>query len=578
MKRLALAASIALAISTLGVGPAAASTLTATEASAAQAGTESPSEDAADAGEADDSGADAADPGTGTNEAEGDAAATEPPADEAADPDATEDGGEKDGATDGAEETEAIDASFSLEKTEMSAEEIGDPNQGIRYTVDSLKAGDVVTAEPGEATSTTVESDGTFTGTILGNTELKTGDTLNVTVTVKREGAESKTFSGSIEVVAPDDEEQEADLTVSPKTQNVDDFMNNGVQITLVSCVMDEEVNFRIARKGDPDTTIWEDSQMAGEDAAGSTTFIPGTGGEGWVGDFVVTASCGDKNAETTFTVTDGDGDDANSDLTVSPKTQSLEDFLNDGVHMTFVNCHVDEEVTFRVSTKSDPDTTIWEETQQAGEDAAGHARFMPQGEGGKAWVDEFLVMASCGDKSAESTFTVTGDEDTGSEAKLSINPEKIPAVDFINRDKGVTITVTECEPGSEVKFEVWGLEPSGKLYEQSAEANENAAASVQIYGLGDDPAPYVGTYKVFAMCADQAEMEGEFLVTGNGGGTDGGNAGEAGDSGPADDSGNAGSMPRTGAEITGLGAGAVLIVGGAATVLFARRRSQPGQ
>ena len=474
-------------------------------------------------------------------------------------------------------ETEAIDASFSLEKTEMTAEEIGDPNQGIRYTIDSLKAGDVVTAEPGEGTSTTVENDGAFTGTILGNTELKTGDTLDVTLTVKREGADSKTFSGSVEVVAPDGEQQEADLTVSPETQDLDDFMNDGVQITLVNCVMDEEVNLRIARKGDPDTTIWEDSQMAGEDAAGSTRFIPGAGGGGWVGDFVVTGSCGDKSAETTFTVTDGDGDDVNSDLTVSPKTQDLEEFLNDGVHMTVVNCHVDEEVTFTVSTKNDPDTTIWEATQQAGEDAAGHAKFMPQGEGGKAWVDEYLVLASCGNQSAETTFTVT-DDDTGSEAKLSINPEKISAVDFINRDKGVTITVTECEPGSEVKFEVWGFEPSGKLYEQSAEANENAAASVQIYGLGDDPAPYVGTYKVFAMCADQTEMEGEFLVAGNGGGTDGGNGGEAGDVDPADDPGNAGSMPRTGAEITGLGAGAVLIVGGAATVLFARRRSQPGQ
>lgn len=578
MKRLALAASIALAVSTIGVGPAAANTLTTYEALAAQEGAESPSEDAVDP---------AADPGAA--EAEGDAEAGQddgnessdpdasgPPADEAADPDAAEDGVESDGATDGTEESEAIDASFSLEKTEMTAEEIGDPNQGIRYTVDSLKAGDVVTAEPGEATSTTVQSDGAFTGTILGNTELKTGDTLDVTVSVKREGAEPKTFSGSVEVVAPGDEEQAADLTVSPETQNLDDFLNDGVQITLVNCVMDEEVNFRIARKGDPDTALWEDTQMAaGEDAAGFTTFIPGTGGDGWVGDFVVTASCGDKSAETTFTVTDGDGDDANSDLTVSPKTQDLEEFLKNGVNITLVNCVMDDDVTFRVSTKHDPDTTIWEDTQKAGEDAAGYANFVPEGEGGKGWVDEFLVMASCGDKSAETTFTVTGDEDTGSEAKLSINPEKISAVDFINRDKGVTITVTECEPGSEVKFEVWGLESSGKLYEQSAEANENAAASVHIYGLGDDPAPYVGTYKVFAMCADQAEMEGEFLVTSNGGGDDGSNGG---DSGAADDPGNAGSMPRTGAEITGLGAGAVLILGGAATVLFARRRSQAGQ
>lgn len=580
MKRLALAASIALAVSTIGVGPAAANTTTTYEALAAQEGAESPSEDAADPGEAADPGADAADPGTGTTKAEGDAEAGQddgnessdpdasgPPADEAADPDAAEDGAEKDGATDGTEESEAIDASFSLEKTEMTAEEIGDPNQGIRYTVDSLQAGDVVTAEPGEATSTTVESDGAFTGAIPGNTELKTGDRLDVTVTVKREGEESKTFSGSVEVVAPDDEEQEADLTVSPETQKLDDFMNAGVQMTLVNCVMDDEVNFRIARKGDSDTAIWEDTQMAGEDAAGSTTFIPGTGGNGWIGEFVVTASCGDTSTETTFTVTDDEGDDSNSDLTVSPKIQGLQGFLKNGVNITLANCVMDDDVTFRVSTKHDPDTTIWEDTQKAGEDAAGYANFVPEGDGGKAWVDEYLVMASCGDKSMEATFTVT-DDDSVVDPKLSVAPETISGEDFINRDKGVTMTVSDCKPGSDVRFEVFGQEPSENLYERTVEANDNGAASVQTYGLEDNPEAYVGGYNVIADCMDHS-MKAEFVVTSSGTGDTGGGPG---------DSGNAGSMPRTGAELTGLGAGAVLILGGAATVLFARRRSQAEQ
>lgn len=576
MKRLALAASIALAVSTMGVGPAVANTTTTTQASAAQEGAEAPSEAPADPGEGDDTGADAADPGTGTTEAEGDAEATDPPTDEAADPNAaddgaTDDGTADDGAKDGAEESAAIEAGFSLEKTEMTAEEIGDPNQGIRYTVDPLKAGDVVTAEPGEATSTTVESDGAFTGTILGNTELKAGDTLDVTVTVARAGEESKTFSGSVTVVAPDDEDAEADLTVSPKTQNLDDFMNDGVKITLVNCVVDEEVNFRITRQGDPDTTIWEDSQMAGEDTAGFTTFIPGTGGDGWVGDFVVTASCGDKSAESTFTVTEGDGDESNADLTVSPKTQGLQKFLENGVHLTFVNCHVDDEVNFRVSTKRDPDTTVWEESQEAGEDAAGSANFVPDGDGGTGWVGDFLVMATCGDRSAETTFTVT-DDGSVVDPKLAIDPKEISGEDFVNRDKGVTMTVTECEPGSDILFEVWGFEPSEKLYDRTVEANENGAASVQVYGLESSPAAYVGTYMVKANCMDRG-LSGEFVVTGTGG-----DAGNGGDSGEGDDPGNAGSMPRTGAEITGLAAGAALILGGAVTILFARRKAQSGR
>lgn len=351
----------------------------------------------------------------------------------------------------------------------MNAEEIGDPEKGIRYTIDSLKTGDVVTAEPGEATSTTIEEDGAFTGAILGNTKLKTGDTLDVTVTVEREGQESKTFSGSIKVVAADDEDA-------------------------------------------PD-----------------------------------------------------------AELTVSPKKLGLQKFLNDGVGITLVNCVVDEEVTFRVSTKSDPDTTVWEDSQMAGEDAAGFSTFIPDGEGGANWVGNYLVMASCGDQSAETIFTVTAD-DSVVDPKLSIDPQKVTGEDFVDRDKGVTITGTECKPGSDVQFEVWGLEPSGKLYEQTVRVNKNGAASVQIYGLENNPEAYVGSYKAFANCMDR-ELIDKFVVTGSGSG----GSSDDSDSGSGD-SGNAGSMPRTGAELTGLGAGAVLILGGAATIIFARRRSQTGQ
>ena len=512
MKRLALLASIALAVSTLGVGPAAAAanSLDPAPALTTQEDSQPRAEDAANAADAgtpgadesggvaesgtDDSGADeadgskdpGADSGKDRNEADGNASSdpeeTTPPGEEFADPDKSEaasEGATEDGSEDSTEEAEPIEATFSLTETQMTADEISDPDTGIRYTIDSLEAGDVVTAEPGEDTSTTVEEDGIFNGAILGNTELKTGDTLDISVTVEREGQEPKSFTGSVEVVAPDGEGDEV-----PRAQ-----------------------------------------------------------------------------------------------LTVSPKTQGLQEFINNGVAITLVNCVVDEEVTFRVSTEADPDTTIWEDSQMAGEDAAGFSTFTPDGDGGTGWVGNYLVMASCGDQSAETNFTVTGDEGTVSDAKLSIDPENISGIDFINRDEGVTITVTECETGSEVNFEVWGLEPSGKLYEQTVEADENAAASVQIYGLGDDSASYVGTYKVFANCEDQ-ELEGEFLVTGSGSGgsgdrSDGSN--ESDEAGDSDDSGNAGSMPRTGAELTGLGAGAALILTGAATIIFARRRAQLG-
>ena len=62
----------------------------------------------------------------------------------------------------------------------------------------------------------------------------------------------------------------------------------------------------------------------------------------------------------------------------------------------------------------------------------------------------------------------------------------------------------------------------------------------------------------------------GEFVVTG---GEPGG--GDGGDSGEAGGSGGGSSMPRTGAELTGLTAGALLILGGGAAIGLARRKNK---
>src|SRR5699024_11795305 len=96
---------------------------------------------------------------------------TQTPGDEdgggSADPEDPADSGGEDGQAtppgegDDAEETdepdqsEPIDASFSLDRTEMTAEEIS--TDGIGYTIDSLEAGAVVTAEPGSEGARTVE-------------------------------------------------------------------------------------------------------------------------------------------------------------------------------------------------------------------------------------------------------------------------------------------------------------------------------------------------------------------------------------------------------------------------------------
>jgi LPXTG-motif cell wall-anchored protein len=540
MKRLAMAAAVALTASLLGIGPAAAATAAEGSAASAAEPTQSPG---------DEDGGDSADP--------------EDPADSGGEDGQTTPPDEGDGAdeTDEPDQSEPIDASFSLDRTEMTAEEIS--TDGIGYTIDSLEAGDVVTAQPGSEGARTVESDGTFSGTITGGTELHDGDVVDVTVTVQREGQQTKTFNGSVTVV--DDEAAEAELSVTPETQSIDDYLVDGVSMSLTGCTAGEDVAFRIVGADDPETQYWQDSTRADDDGAASATFLPGTGGDGWIGEFVVQAECGDQSVEASFSVTEGDGDAPESELTVSPKSQSLSEFLDGGVSLTMVNCHVDSDVTFRVSTSDDPDTVLWEESQKAGEDAAGYAQFTPEGEGGSSWVGEYRVTATCGDRSDEATFTVT-DDGSVVDPKLSVEPSEISGADFVNRDKGVMLTVTACEPEAQVQFEVWSEDFDTKLYAQTARSDDEGTAGVQVYGLADDPQAYIGTYQVKANCLDIG-MDGQFVVTGDesGGGTDSGEAGSSGGD----------SMPRTGAELTGLTAGGLLILGGAAAIVLARRRAQ---
>ena len=543
MKRLALAAAVALTASLLGIGPAAAATAAEGSAASAAEPTQTPGdEDGGDSTEPED-------PADSGSEDDGDGQTTPP--------------GEGDGADETEEpgQSEPIDASFSLDQTEMTAEEIS--TDGIGYTIDSLEAGDVVTAEPGSEGARTVESDGTFSGTITVSTDLQDGDVLDVTVTVQREGQQTKTFNGSVTVV--DDEAAEAELSVTPETQSIDDYLVDGVSMSLTGCTAGEDVTFRIVGADDPETQYWEDSTRADDDGAASATFLPGTGGDGWIGEFVVQAECGDQSVEASFSVTEGDGDAPESELTVSPTSQSLSEFLDGGVSLTMVNCHVDSDVTFRVSTSDDPDTAIWEESQKAGEDAAGYAQFTPDGEGGSSWVGEYRVTATCGDRSDEATFTVA-DDGSVVDPKLSVEPSEISGVDFVNRDKGVMLTVTACEPEAQVQFEVWSEDFDTKLYEQTTHSDDEGTAGVQVYGLADDPQAYIGTYQVKANCQDIG-MDGQFVVTGDesAGGTDSGEAGGSGGD----------SMPRTGAELTGLAAGGLLILGGAAAILLARRRAQ---
>src|SRR5699024_1920893 len=158
------------------------------------------------------------------------------------------------------------------------------------------------------------------------------------------------------------------------------------------------------------------------DDGAASATFLPGTGGDGWIGEFVVQAVCGDQSVEASFSVTEGDGDAPESELTVSPKSQSLSEFLEGGVSLTMVNCHVDSDVTFRLKTSDHANSAIWQESQRPGEDAAVYAQLTSYGEGSSSWVGEYRVTATCGERSDEATFSVADDGSVVA-PKLSVDP-----------------------------------------------------------------------------------------------------------------------------------------------------------
>src|SRR5699024_3856890 len=99
------------------------------------------------------------------------------------------------------------------------------------------------------------------------------------------------------------------------------------------------------------------------------------------------------------------------------------------------------------------------------------------------------------------------------------------------------------------------------------------------------DPSAYLGKYDVEVTGANDTEDEdaltGSFEVVadedGNGGGTGGDDDGSSDgndDDGNGDGSGDGGSdLPRTGAELTGLAAGAGLLVLGRTAVVLATRR-----
>ena len=166
-------------------------------------------------------------------------------------------------------------------------------------------------------------------------------------------------------------------------------------------------------------------------------------------------------------------------------------------------------------------------------------------------------------------------DGEAPAERAIAIEPKEIAASEFVKEDKGVKITVKGFDEGEKVTLEVMAGPENVKGIELTETANADGVARFSIYGTSaSNPSVYVGKYDVSVTGAndtdDESPLTGSFKVVAD----DQGNGGGGSDDGKDGGNGGGGSdLPRTGAELTGLAAGAgLLLVGGAAVVLTMRR------
>lgn len=154
----------------------------------------------------------------------------------------------------------------------------------------------------------------------------------------------------------------------------------------------------------------------------------------------------------------------------------------------------------------------------------------------------------------------------------LKVTPKELTVSDFVNKKdkKGVTLSVTGLQPKEQ--FTVLVVKQSGGNvldFKMNVTADEKGNWSKAIYGQAESGPleGFVGEYKV-TVKSEQGTLNDTFNVTNPSGEKD---DAEAGSNDMKQDEGN--TLPRTGAELTGLVAGGVLVAVGAATVLVTRRR-----
>ncbi|WP_131259930.1 hypothetical protein [Brevibacterium aurantiacum] len=471
--------------------------------------------------------------------------------------------------------------SLTVDPEEITAEDLANKDKGVTVTVSGVKEGDKI-KDSLTGDTETAEKDGDYKLHLYyqGAAEDLAEGKKSFTVTIDREGEDSVTLEGEINVV---DEVSDVDPKVSLSTNeiSVEDFKKDGLKFTgegfspngTVS-VQGEAVSAQSAAPQADKATADEDGNVSGvvtapesiEAGKYSLTFIDDETGK--------------KSAPVEVTVTEDDAvESIDASLKVDPKEITAADLANKdkGVTVTVTGVKKGDKITDSLTGDT--------ETAEADGDYKLHLYYQgnPDSlEEGKVPFTVTIDREGTESETLNGNITVVaedkedGDDGDGgdtpeapAEASFTVSPKTLEAADFANDKKGVTLAVEDCEPGADVHFEVTPKGIQVTAYENTVQADDEGKASVNVFGTSDNVSAYVGDYTASATCGDDS-MKESFTVTAgaDGGGSDGG-----------DNGGNDGSqLPRTGADLGGLASGAMLLLVGGAAIAMTGRRKKVGQ
>lgn len=377
-------------------------------------------------------------------------------------------------------------------------------------------------------------------------------------------------------------------LEISPQSLSPEDFTNSaeGVSMKLTGCEPKGDVTFTIARSEDPKVPLLEET-VPTNDIGNAALKISANKGENelsaFVGDYTVTATCGDTSQTGTFTVTEAD---IAVGLDIEPATVSATDFTDEDLApiMTISGCTPEKAAHIIVSPADDLDVKAFETDVAIDDQGTGAVSiFALESEDPNLYVGKYSVRATCGDGSATGTFTVTEVEDPSSDADQDDSADAGGDDGDQGAEKDSAATTDASDDASGANDDASGkdgTDETGADADSSSDGGEPPAPGEDDSDEGDsDPRPDEtadedsGSAGAVASATSDGASTSSSSSDGSNTSVDSTSADTRGDD--ETDKSATSTLPFTGASLTGLIAGLVLIVGGTMTILLTLRRSK---